>query len=225
MNTDTTATNVEVVETPVAVAAAPVIVKLDLAETAGKIAAANQFLVVRPTESTGYRILGTVENTDLNWKKGLFYVLNCFSKGFNLEMQAYSVKGGAHLAEFRSKFEDFASEKISIEKFGYAFRLRVKLPFAMGEEAMIAAATEFIALIDPEVQATRLLLKDEDFVSKKESKAKAKLEAEAAKAAAAAPVATEPVAEAPAQETPAPTAEAPAPAVVSKAAKKAAKRK
>lgn len=228
--------------TPTAEVKAPEPVKVGLHETATKIAELMGDLVVRPTDSTGYRILGTKENTDLNWRKGLFYVVNQYSKGFNLEMQAYSVKKGAHLAEFNPKFQPLgntateAGDQISYEKFGLACRLRIKLPFAAGMDEMLKKAQAFIKAVEPTVAEVRALLKDEDFikapkkvVSKKETPVVAAAPAEAP---AAAPVVEAPAATAPVEEVVA-TDTAAAPVVVEptkkvtggKAAKKAGKRK
>lgn len=149
---------------------APEVVKIDLHDAAVAIAAKLENLVVRPTNSTGYRILGTKENTELNWRKGLFYVLNQYSKGFNLEMQAYSVKKGAHLAEFNPKFQALggkttsAGDSITCEKFGLASRLRIRLPFSVGLDEMVKKAESFIKEVEPTVNEVRALLKDEDFI-------------------------------------------------------------
>lgn len=182
------------------------IVTLDLHETATKIAAGVPGLKVRATNSKGYRCIVTEANEDLNWKKGLFFQLNPNAKGFVFELELYSVKGGAHLAEVAPRFAKFASTEIACLKKGFACRLSMKLPFALGEEAIVAKAVEMINLVNPEVEAVRAELKDEDFVSKKESKAKAPVAAEA------------PAAEAPTAEPTTP--EAPAPQAVAKAAKK-----
>jgi len=223
----------------------PEVVKVDLHVAAMAIAEKLGNLVVRPTDSTGYRILGTKENTDLNWRKGLFYVVNQYSKGFNLEMQAYSVKKGAHLAEFNPKFQPLggtsteAGDQIAYEKFGLACRLRIKLPYAAGLEEMVKKAESFIKAVEPTVEAVRALLKDEDFI-KAPKKVVSKKETPVAPAAvAAAPVAeekpdetkaelpTEAPAEAPVQEPvkEEPKGETPAPKVTNKAAKKNGKRK
>lgn len=209
--------------TPQAPAAAPVIIpKMDLHTVAVAIAAAIPELQVRPTDSTGYRVLGTAQNTDLNWKKGLFYQLSHYAKGLVFELRLYSVKKGAHLEAYAPMFKKFASEKIAYEPLNFACKLRIKMPSTLGEAGMVAAAQEFYTLVEPTVAEVRLLLKDSDFVSKKETKAVPPV--------AAAPV-TESTAEAPAAET-APVAEAPAaaettaeipaaaPAVVKQAAKK-----
>lgn len=219
----------------------PEVVKVDLHTAAMAIAEKLGNLVVRPTDSAGYRILGTKENTDLNWRKGLFYVVNQYSKGFNLEMQAYSVKKGAHLAEFNPKFQPLgntatdAGDQIAYEKFGLACRLRIKLPYATGLEEMVKKAESFIKAVEPTVAEVRALLKDEDFikapkkvVSKKETPAPVTAPVTEVKPVETkAEVPAEAPAEAPVQE-PAkeePKAEPAAPKATSKASKKNDKRK
>jgi hypothetical protein len=225
MSNETLNTNVEVATT-VPVVATPK--TMTLQEGAEKIVSQVDFLAIRPTKSTTYRVMGSKENADLNFKKGLFFSLKNYAKGFVLNLELYSTKKSAHLAQFNDKMRAFAKENIKCSAEGFAVRLHTNLAFADGEEKMIAQAVAFINLLEPAINECRAALKDEDFVSKKESKAVAP---EAAAPAAEAPV----IPEEPKAETQpeAPAAEATvveetpaaAPVIVTKAAKKNGKRK
>lgn len=148
----------------------PVVVKLELHATALAIAEKVGHLMVKPTNSTGYRCLVPRENVELNWRKGLFYEVNQYAKGFTFEMKAYSVKKGAHLAEFNPMFQKLdqivteAGDKIQFEKLGLACRLRIKLPFSLGLEAILTKAAALVKAVNPTVEEVRALLKDEDFI-------------------------------------------------------------
>lgn len=148
----------------------PEVVKLDLHTTAVAIAEKVGTLTVRPTNSTGYRCLVPCENIELNWRKGLFYEVNQYAKGFTFEMKAYSVKKGAHLAEFNPMFQKLdqivteAGDKIQFEKLGLACRLRIKLPFSLGLETILTKAAALVKAVNPTVEEVRALLKDEDFI-------------------------------------------------------------
>jgi len=213
MDKNTVTENAEIVNTEVKVET-PAVVPVSVQELAEGVVAVLPILMVRPTESKDYRILGTVAKSEMNWRKGLIYQVLSYSKGLILEAQLYSVKKGAHLAEYKGKFEALITEEIQCLPKGLACRLKIKLPLALGKDGMVAKAVEFINLVEPHFEEVRELLKDEDFLSKKEIAA-------LAKAAAPAKV-EEPAAEAPATEPAVtePTAEAPAPTVVKQAAKK-----
>ena len=159
---------VTVITPPPAKVAKVVVAKVEipLATVAQAIATANSQLAVRFTKSPGYRILGTKENTEENWKKGLFYILKPNSKGFFIELQLYSCNGGAHLAEFKDRFAKFGDKDVGenaenltkFSKLGYASRVRMNLPSAKGLEDIVDKATKFINLLEEEVKAVRALV-------------------------------------------------------------------
>lgn len=191
---------------------------LTIPEVAAAIVKANPELVIHENEATGYKCLITAEKTDLNWKKGLIWNVNCFSKGFNFEFQLYSSKKGAHLVEFVDRFKALANDKIKAENMGLTIRLRIKLPMSLGLDEIVKQATDLIKLVEPVANEVRALLKDEDFVSKKET-SKAKKVEEQPKAEDPAKV-EEPAVEAPAAEAEVPVTQ---PKIVEKAAKKSKK--
>jgi len=161
------------------------VIKVGVPEAAAAIAAAVKGLEVRPTDSKTYRILGTVVDGDVNWKKGLIYVVNAGAKAIRLELQLYSPKKSAHLAEFKDRFNQFAGTVIdgqTVEQaaFGLATRLRIELPYALGVEGIAALGAKFLALVNAEVEAVRALI---TLAPKKEKKAK-KVKAEKAEAPA-----------------------------------------
>lgn len=134
--------------------------KIPIKEAAAAIAAAVPGLKVRETKSTTYQVIGTSENTEDNWKKGLFFEVSQYAAGLLVELKLYSPKKSAHLAEFKGEFNQFAGAKIGeavVEQLpcGLATRLRVKFPFALGLETIVAQSLEFIALVSPTVEAVR----------------------------------------------------------------------
>lgn len=162
------------------------VIKVGVPEAAAAIAAAVEGLEVRPTDSKTYRILGTVVAGDVNWKKGLIYVVNAGAKAIRLELQLYSPKKSAHLAEFKDRFNQFAGTVIdgqTVEQaaFGLATRLRIELPYALGIEGIAALGAKFLALVNPEVEAVRALV---PVAPKKEEKKAKKVKAEKAEAPA-----------------------------------------
>lgn len=164
-------------ETPVATP--PAVVKIGLNDLAVAIAAASALaLEVRKTDSDSYRIIGTKENGDVNWKKGLIYVVNQYATGSRIELQLYSPKKGAHLAEFKDEFNQFNGAKIGEEAveqlpFGLATRLRVKLPHVLGLEKAAALGAEFIALVNDKVEEIRGKITLPEKAAKKPAKVKA----------------------------------------------------
>lgn len=152
--------------------------KIPLADAAAAIAAAFPGLEVRKTDSTTYRIIGTVVDGDVNWKKGLIYVVNTYATGIRIELQLYSPKKSAHLAAFKDEFNQFAGAKIGDETveqlpFALATRLRVKLPFALGLEKIAENGAAFIALVNETVEAVRAKIVLEPKKEKKPAKVKA----------------------------------------------------
>lgn len=156
------------------------ILKIGLNDLAVAIASAftDQTLVVRKTDSDSYRIIGTAENGDINWKKGLIYVVNQYATGSRIELQLYSPKKGAHLAEFKDEFNEFSGAKIGEETieqlpFGLATRLRVKLPHALGIEKAAELGAAFIKLVNSKVEEIRAKITLPEKVAKKAPKVKA----------------------------------------------------
>lgn len=154
---------------------------------------------IRKTNSKTFRCLTLAEDENVNWKKGLVYLIARYKAGVNLEMWMYSTKGGAHLAEYNDQIRPLAKGAIKCESLGSALKLRLPLADAMKTEDMEAAILEFMSSVEPTL--TELRTKITVHVSKKETKAKAKTEATA-----------ETKAETPVEETKveAPAAEAPA---------------
>jgi len=199
MSTDTQTTETTTVakaEKPAKVA----VIKIGVPEAAEAIAKAFAGLVVQKTESKNYRILGTEVDTDLNWKKGLIYQVYSDASNIRLEMQLYSAKKGAHLVEFVPRFNQFNGAKVGdlvVEQApkGLATLLRIKLPYALGLEGIAAAAAEFLALVNPEVEAVRALVPVAPKKEKKAKKAKAeKVEAPSQAKKAKSKTKTKPVA-------------------------------
>lgn len=152
--------------------------KISLAEVAEAIAKASPGMKVRETTSTTYRNLATVENAELNWKKGLIYSINLYAGGAIIELQLYSSKKGAHLAQFKNEFNQFAGAKIGDEvvvqrDMGLATRLRVKLPFAGGIESVAKNGAAFIALVDGKVKEIQEKIVIETKATDKKVKVKA----------------------------------------------------
>lgn len=138
----------------------------------------DQALEVRQTDSNSYRIIGTKENGNINWKKGLIYVINKYATGNHIELQLYSPKKGAHLAEFKDEFNQFNGVKIgeeSVEQlaFGLATRLRLKLPCALGLEKAAELGAEFIKLVNGKVEEIRAKITLPEKPAKKSAKVKA----------------------------------------------------
>jgi hypothetical protein len=156
MDTDTTVADTNTVATTV-------VAKLTLEQVAKAVAAVLPGMANRPTKSSGYQCLDTVENTDENWRKGLLYILRQYVGGFTIEMMCYSTKKGAHLAEFKDRFNQFAGAKIGDELIvqrpcGLATVIKVKLPDGLGLEKMVENAKAFFDLVNAEVEAVRALV-------------------------------------------------------------------
>jgi hypothetical protein len=170
----------------------PVVVGIGLQDAAAAIAAAAvQGLEVRKTSSDSYRIIGTKKDGEVNWRKGLIYVVNSYMSGLRIELQLYSSKKGAHLAEYKDRFNQFAGKKIGAETieqlpFGLATRLRVKLPYVLGLDGVAKAGAEFIELVDAEVEAVRALITLPEKAKKAKKEAAPKTQAEPAEGKAAA---------------------------------------
>ena len=227
----------EVPQTPAAPAPAPVIVKIN-PKTAAAALVEKTTLAVNPCGTEAYTCFTTKENSKLNWRKGIIWQITRYATGINFEFRLYSAKQSAHLAEFKDKADALIAEGMTKVKLGLASRYYIKLSDADGEEKAVEKMVALVNVGEPIAQEIRAALKDEDFVSKKETKAaeKAKKEAaklEAQKAAEAlkaqqAEKAAQPPAEAPAPSTEEKSAEQPVtevkPQVVSKAAKKNGKK-
>jgi hypothetical protein len=154
------------------------VVKIPLADGVVAVAASFPGLAVKPTTSETYKIITTAEDGDVNFKKGVFFNLNSSATAFNLELQLYSTKGGAHLVQFVPKFDEFDGveidgQKIEKQKMGLAARLRIKLPYALGLEGVAALAAKFFALVNPVAEAIRAEVKVEQKAKKEPKKAKA----------------------------------------------------
>lgn len=123
---------------------------------------------VRKTASKTFRCTTLAENENVNWKKGLVYMINRFAKGVNVEMWAYSQKGGAHLAEFNGKFEALASDTIKCEPLGHARKLRIQVLDTDTVEVMNAKIVSFLETIEPTVTEVRALVPSVEPKAKKE---------------------------------------------------------
>ena len=127
---------------------------------------------IRKTASKTFRCLTLTENENANWKKGLVYMVNRYAKGVNLELWLYSTKGGAHLAEFKDKFEALASDTIKCEPLGHAVKLRTQILDATTEDDADAQIAAFIAAVDPTVTTVRDLVPAAVVKEKKAKKVK-----------------------------------------------------
>lgn len=150
----------------------------------------DQALLVRDTKAASYMTICTVEKTAENWKKGLFYEVNQYATGANIELHLYSCKKGAHLAEFKDAFNEFVGAKIGEETvqklpYGLAIRLRLKLPAILGLEKAAEFGAEFIKLVNAKVEEirTKITLPEKTKKTPKVKGAKAEGKAETKKGA------------------------------------------
>lgn len=113
---------------------------------------------IRKTASTTFRCATLIENEEVNWKKGLVYMITRYSKGVNVEMWLYSSKGGSHLAEYNGKFRALATEQIKCEPCGHAVKLRIQLPDTLTNAEVNTQMHAFFAAVDPTVAEVRGLV-------------------------------------------------------------------
>jgi len=158
------------------VVAAPIVVEArDIDVVAEAFVTARPEYKIRKTNSKTFRCTTLAENEGINWKKGLVYMINRYSKGINLEMWAYSPKGGVHLAEFNPKFEALASDTIKCEPLGHARKLRIQILDTATTEEMTTQIVSFLDTIEPTVAEVRALV---PAVEPKAKKAKVEVKAE-----------------------------------------------